>query len=384
MKAATSTFRVRVLGVPAVLALWGALPLGCNTQPGQPLNPFVDLPAIAADGEAHTLSANIVPLGELEEGQVLRIQVDGNAVESVLVLATDEAFAEAGVLAGGGPAAAPFDYRVQRAGPYFVFVQFDPLASQAQRTGTITIAPGDPAFAPPARQVVQVVFAEGFLTDPGLFDPVDGTADDLAFLAEISDVVEQEVLDRLRAIFADTPIEIVGPNEAPPAPFSRLTFLPDRVPAENQDVSDAALPPADPARPQCQERVIFGEVLPRGARQDPGNQVGDDEAVVYVGSFQGRGEACWTSAVSSLNNVVLTLSQTAAHEIGHLVGLYHVEQIDIMNRSATLAFERELAFARGQVQLERLSGGAVISEVFTTVVQDPARYFQLAFDSSPK
>ena len=159
----------------------------------------------------------------------------------------------------------------------------------------------------------------------------------------------------------------------------RLTFSPQRQLADADDINDAALPPPDPSRPECQVRVVFGEVLPRGTNVDPGNHVRDDAAVVYVGSFQGRGEACWTSAVSSLNNVVLALTQTAAHEIGHLVGLFHVEQIDIMNRSATLAFLRNLEFARGQIQLDRLRDGQVISEVFPSIVQEPQRYFEAVF-----
>ena len=142
-----------------------------------------------------------------------------------------------------------------------------------------------------------------------------------------------------------------------------------------------ALPAPDPSRPECQERVVFGEVLPSGSSADVGNRVLDDEAVVYVGSFQGRGETCQTTAVSSLNSVVLTLAQTAAHEIGHLVGLMHVEQVDVMNRSATLAFTRQLMFARGQIQVDRLVDGDVVGEVFPAVVQDPAIYFDAVFSS---
>ena len=76
---------------------------------------------------------------------------------------------------------------------------------------------------------------------------------------------------------------------------------------------------------------------------------------------------------------MLSLAQTGAHEIGHLVGLLHVEPVDIMNRSATLAFQRELTFDRGQVQIERTIGGVVTTDVLTTVIQSPDLYFRANF-----
>ena len=81
-----------------------------------------------------------------------------------------------------------------------------------------------------------------------------------------------------------------------------------------------------------------------------------------------------------MNNIVLGLSQTAAHEIGHLVGLFHVALTDIMDRSPTLAFQRELSFARGQVLIdartELADGTAEASSLLlTSVIQDPEIYF---------
>jgi hypothetical protein len=232
----------------------------------------------------------------------------------------------------------------------------------------------------PHRQIVVVSFDDGYLTNPGLWDPVDATQADRDLLDSLSGLVADGIMTMLRDMFADSPIEIVAESGAPPGePSSRLTFKPDRVLADDQDTIDTALPPADPTRPQCQARVVFGEVLPRDASIDLGNRILDDEAVVYVGSFQGRGEECWFAAINSVNNIVLSLSQTAAHEIGHLVGLHHVEQIDLMNRSATLAFFRKLPFTRGQVQLDRFRNGERSSEVFTSIIQDPAVYFRSIF-----
>jgi len=128
-----------------------------------------------------------------------------------------------------------------------------------------------------------------------------------------------------------------------------------------------------------------------------GNRVLDDEAVVYVGSFQGRGENCRFAVINSVNNVILALARTAAHEIGHLVGLYHVPLTDIMERAPTLSFQRELDFNRGQIVLDRgrplqtsevdnvINGGLeVLFEpvVLTTIIQDPEFYFRIIFSGT--
>ncbi len=359
--------------------------LGCNSvlpPADEPLNPFVDLEPIELDGVERDLETEIVPLGDFEAGDVLRVSIDGDSVTEVLILTTDELFAEAGVMVGGGPANEPFQYRIPESGRYFAFAQFDPLVSASQRFATITASFGDETFRPPSEQNVLLVFEDGFLTDPGLFDTVDGTPDQLEFLESIGQIVRGQIVERVQAIYADTPVMIFEEGDAlPEGPMSTVTFTGERVLAEDQNVIDAALPAPDPTRPQCQVRVIFGEVLPRGASQDTGNRVVEDDAGVYVGSLTGRGEECQTSVINSLNNVVLTLSQTAAHEIGHLIGLRHVEQIDIMNRSATLAFQRELDLVRGQVQFDRPANGTVVSEVLTTIIQDPARYMDAVFDT---
>jgi hypothetical protein len=339
------------------------------------VNPFRDLPPIELDGEARDLTAELAPLGALEEGKVIRTHVRGEDIEHVLVLTEDELADDAGVIVGGGPANAAFDYRIPADGRYFVFVQFAAGNDTAEDV-TLAVGPGDAGFRPPARQVVQVVFEQGYLTDPGLFDPVDGTEADRQFLEDISPQVQAEIMTTLTRIFVGTPVEIIDESApAPDRPFSRLRFVGDRVLTQAQNVTDTAFPPPDPSRPQCQVRVTFGEVLPSGTPFDAGNRVPDDEAIVYVGSMQGRGEECWTAVINSLNNVILSLAQTAAHEIGHLVGLQHVDQIDIMNRTATLAFQRELSMARGQVVIETISGGEAVTSVLTTIVQDPDLYF---------
>lgn len=365
------------LSIVAVAAAIG-LHSGCGADASDSgvVNPFSDLDPIELTGKPQVLATAIAPLGTFDEGEVLRLRVDSAVAGSVLVLLQDGDAAEAGIIAGGGPANQAFQYRVQLPGRYFVFVQAEGATGEVLRGATVTAERGDPDYEPQGRQVVLVEFEHGYLHDPGLFDPVSGTDEEQALLRDLEPEVRVAVVAKLRELFDGTPIEITDqPESSSETVFSRLTFVADRVLAGDQGGIDAALPAPDPSRPECQQRVVFGEVLPGGSRSDPGNSVPDDQAVVYVGSFQGRGQECRTAAVNSLNNMVLILAQTAAHEVGHLVGLQHVAQIDVMNRSATLAFQRELHLDRGQVEID--VGSA--TRVLTTVIQDPDLYFRSAF-----
>jgi hypothetical protein len=198
---------------------------------------------------------------------------------------------------------------VQVPGRYYVFALFDPQAGANQRRATLAVSFGDAAYQPPAGQVVRVVFEDGYLTEPGLVDPESFTAEEVPVLANLSDLVRAEVLARLRLLFADTPIEILDEDDPlPDGPWSELRYVAQRRLAEAGEWFDATVPPLLPDHPECQDVVIFGEVLPHGAFLDPGNQILDDQAAVYVGSFQGRGANCRSAAIDSVTRIVRWLA----------------------------------------------------------------------------
>jgi hypothetical protein len=208
------------------------------------------------------------------------------------------------------------------------------------------------------------------------------TSGDQQLLASLAEPVKASILSELHRIFDGTPVRILSETDPlPSAPVSKLTYLPDRVVSTDVATIDAALPPPDATRPECQVSTTYGQVQPNGIELDPGNHVRDDQAVVFVGSFQGRGATCQSAAISSLSNLTLSLAQSGAHEIGHLVGLVHVTQIDIMNPTATLAFLRQLDIGRGQIRQDTVDGGQLVGAVLSNVIQDPAVYFSSAFDS---
>jgi hypothetical protein len=376
---------IQTLCIAIALGLMGA----CVDQlPPRPVpQPFANLVMLARDGGPTRLTSNIAELGNLNSGDTLRIRATDTDLLRVLVLLNDPDDATIGLVAGGGPAGAWFEQYVADPGRYVVFLQYTADRDQVPRNAQVEVASGSGTDTRPARQAVRVRFADGFLSAPGVWDELDGTQAERDLLVGLEPLVRDAILERLRIIFQNTPIDVLGPDDPEPAgPVSEVLYLPDRVESPDQTTRDSALPPPDPTRPQCQVRVTFGAQLPAGTLPDVGNRIPDDRAVVYVGSFQGRGTDCRTAALNSVSNLVLTLAQTGAHEIGHLVGFVHVEQVDLMNRTATLAFFRELGFARGQIQVQRVIAGEPVDEVFPSIVQDPAIYLASIFnmESSPK
>lgn len=367
--------------LPFMLLAFSGCP-GANDS-NDPYNPFQDLPPIEYSGRPIDLESEIVPLGLLEEGQVLQIRVTGDYVQAVLILAEDDEFEEAGRLAGGGPPDTSFLYRARIPAKYYLYVLFQRGVSEFFREATAAVELGDETYSPPAAQPVRVHFDDDFIR--GLHDPIDGTTDELDFLDSISDEVRRQVIERLESIFAGTPIEILDAEDPVSGEDeSTLRFRRDTRLADDEDVLDVFLPDPDDLHPECESpRVVFGRIVNSEgvSDMDVGNQNHADAAEVFVGSFQGEGATCRTAVINSISTIVLGLSHTAAHEIGHLVGLFHVPLTDIMERSPTLAFQRELSFRRGQVLLDYQlpRSNEIETTVLTTVYQDPDFYFQAAF-----
>ncbi len=381
-----------------VAALVGLCACGCGFDLGAlpRLNAFADLAAISFSEAEQSVSDKVVPIGFRQRGEVIRLRVVGNGVRDVFILAKDtrvegSSSVSAGRIAGGGRAKEFFQHRIAEDNDYFVYLLFDASVRRIARRAGVVFLPGDPDFRPPAVQRVVVSFESDFLNELAIND------DEASFLGSISDTVRSGIMARLRDVFAGTPIELYDEADGlPDSPFSRVTFKPDRVLVD----TDESATPTDSVTPLfaggadgCDAAVVFGELLPRGTPTDTGNRILDDEAAVYVGSFAGESAACRTATLNSVNNLVLGLSRTAAHEIGHLIGLQHVPGFDIMQRSPDLSAQRDLSFGRGLIVVDGeapederdegvLPGESRLFRFFglSNVIQDPDLYFRANFD----
>jgi hypothetical protein len=296
---------------------------------------------------------------------VLKITVQSERAVAAYILRLDEQRSDAGVIIDGGRINEPFLHRVARDGELFLFVEL-PLDAEA----SVVLEPGPYGFVRPSGQAVAVEFAEDFLTT-GLFDPATNSESDRQLLATIQPMVEEGILTRLREVFDQTAVTILGLDEPRPENVSVLFYKPDRVSGDGPD----SFQTRGTGSSECNETVIFGELLPRGTNVDPGNRDLNDTAVVYAGSFRGRGPCDPGLVLQSANNIINAFAVTGAHEIGHLLGLNHTALDGIMAVSPSLAVQRQLRLERSQIVLDVGRG----LNVYTTVVQDPQAYFDSIF-----
>lgn len=360
--------------------------LCCCGQEPEPreLNPFTDpefLVKVGLNSPPRRLVSTITPMGPFSAGQVIEILVQSEKARSAYVLKVDDVRNDAGVIIDGGPIGTPFLHRVCEDGLLFLFVDTD-TAEDDVLWARVRSGPAD--FRKPSGQAVVLVFESDYLVDPqggaqarGLFDPELYNDADRMFLMSIDPEIRDGILLRQLEIFEEFPVTFLLEHDPRPANCSVLTFKGAREEGEDRDSVRVA---------GCEDSVIFGRVLPRGSNLDAGNQCPNDQAEVYVGSFRDTQNCDTPFTADSINNIINTLALTAAHEIGHLLGLNHTTLDGLMARVPSSAYQRQLSFQRSQVIPDQAQasttedGAGRRFNVYTLIVQDPKVYFGCIFD----
>jgi hypothetical protein len=235
---------------------------------------------------------------------------------------------------------------------------------------SLTIEPGQP-IPSPRPQVFAVDFAcvepvrlpesdELTQLSPMDLSAMGQTIEEQASLAEIQPAVERLIAERLNAIFRPYGMTVmrVTPNEPITDEHSTVHFTNDPG-GPSDSPFDTTLIQQD----GVEIYVAYGV-----AEWDPGNRIPDDDAVVFVGSYLDQ-----SGLLVSTNDLVNILAHSAAHEMGHLVGLMHVfRRSDIMWGEPNVAFTRQLDLGRGQVMF----GGWRSEDLYAIpfIYQDPDKY----------
>lgn len=191
------------------------------------------------------------------------------------------------------------------------------------------------ALAQPRRQVVLLDFDGTYLTEPlagkSVIDAFDAAAIDAAY-AGLDDDIKASILAMLAENFADLDITFVSSDEIhgePAEPFTRITF-----------------------------GSTHADFLGWSTWLDQYNTDRADMAVVFTGSFSAD-TLGFTPSIDSLGTAI---ANVASHELGHLLGLYHV-------RDSTALMD-ETAPARALIREQAFKPAPLAFEVFPIGLQD--------------
>ncbi len=339
-------------------------PIACSLQPTIPLPADLEPQRILATGLLTPISHWLLDIGHLVPGDKATITIRSRNSPAVFVLDSS------GNIMDGAQTLETLIFVADAQDDYFLLLE---APGQPSQWGSIslTVRAGQPM--PERFPQVFVLNFDGAdsveLSDGQVFtqlSPMDLTAfgstdDERAFLAEIEPAIRGLICDRLNAVFVSYGMTVFeSADEAGPGVFSTVYFTGDLGPPSDDlfDTTEArpATGPDGFAEPLW---ILYG-----AAGADLGNHVPDDDAIVFVGSFIGQ-----RLLEMSINDMVNIFAHSAAHEMGHLLGLYHVfRRSDIMWGRPNVAFSRDIDFGRAQV----VFGNNLVEFLF----QDPDRYLR--------
>lgn len=189
-------------------------------------------------------------------------------------------------------------------------------------------------------------------------------SDARVFLGDAQALVEDLIAERLSNLFAGFGMQVVtDPADFTDAstPYSTIYFTSQRRRAPDDLLFDT-VPMLAPADPGGVINLYYGF---SGTANDIGNRIPDDDAIVYAGSFGGCNLEVLSTDIASLANA---LSNAAAHEMGHLLGLQHTfRRWDIMGEQASNTLVVELGFGRSQLVIN--------GRTMPYLRQNPEKYF---------
>lgn len=327
-------------------------------------------PQLPANRGFQSISYDLWWLGRRSPGDRITVAIRSLETCNMFLLDATGAILDAAHSTGG------IDYVAVQEGDYYLFLHMGQLFNMPG-VMSLTIRPDQP-IPSPRTQVFAVDFAcvepvrlpesdELTQLSPMDLSAMGETTEEQASLAEMQPVVERLIIERLNAIFGPYGMMVLraGPDELSTARYSTVHFTND--PGSPSDS------PFDVTLIQQDGVDVYVEY--GVAKWDPGNRVPDDDAIVFVGSYLAR-----SGLLVSTNDLVNVLAHSAAHEMGHLVGLMHVfRRSDIMWGEPNVAFTRQLDFGRGQVMF----GGWRSEHLYAIpfVYQDPDKYLGRALPS---